>query len=49
MKKLQLLFMLVFFVSCSTVINIDVGKINIKGHKVTVLPFENYTETPLRV
>lgn len=47
MRKFLLFFALVFLVSCSTVTNLDHAKLNIKDKKITVLPFENYTETPL--
>jgi TolB-like protein len=47
MRKFLLFFALVFLVSCSTVTNLDHVKLNIKDKKITVLPFENYTETPL--
>jgi hypothetical protein len=48
MRKFLLFFALVFLVSCSTVTNLDHAKLNIKDKKITVLPFENYTETPLQ-
>jgi hypothetical protein len=47
MRKFLLFFALVFLVSCSTVTNLDYAKLNIKDKKITVFPFENYTETPL--
>jgi TolB-like protein len=47
MRKFLLFFALVFLVSCSTVTNLDHAELNIKDKKITVLPFENYTETPL--
>ncbi len=47
MKKILFLCFFVLIASCSTITNIDKSKANLKNKIITVLPFENYTETPL--
>ena len=48
MKKVLLFLFAVFLTSCSTVANIDqISKLDLKNRTITVIPFENYTETPL--
>lgn len=47
MKKILFLCFFVLIASCSTITNIDKSKADLKNKIITVLPFENYTETPL--
>lgn len=47
MKKIFFLCLIVLIASCSTVTNIDKSKADLKNKVITVLPFENYTETPV--
>lgn len=48
-KKFILLFVFIssFIISCSSVVNTEKFSTNLKNKKIIVIPFENYTETPL--
>ncbi|MGC9007349.1 MAG: hypothetical protein ACP5JX_07240 [Sulfurihydrogenibium sp.] len=48
MKKIFLLVIIPFIlISCSTVTNSEKVSLNLKNKNIIILPFENYTETPL--
>ncbi len=47
MKKIIFLMLFMIITACSTVTNVDSSKVDLKNKVITVLPFENYTETPL--
>jgi uncharacterized lipoprotein len=48
MKKIFVLWLFVLFLAgCSSVVNTEKANLNLKNKTLVVLPFENYTETPL--
>lgn len=48
MKKIFVLWLFVLFLAgCSSVVNTEKAKLEFKNKVLVVLPFENYTETPL--